>query len=95
MGFRLIPQDKECKRFAIFSSYTDTFIELDLTEKEVLDWYENLAIEQSIQTTKHTIERFRCGYIPFSFNEAIRLHKITNCNNETINNKIKSLKELK
>lgn len=60
MGNQIIKQPDG--KFAIFSSESDTIVEWDATEQEVMDYFAELAAEWSRRTTERLLGHVKAGH---------------------------------
>lgn len=60
MGAQIIRQPDDL--FAVFSSDSDTIVITDATEKDILAYFVNLAIQHTTQRVAHLLEQVRTGH---------------------------------
>lgn len=59
MGYQIIKQPDDL--FAVFSSYTDTIVVWDATQAEVVDWFVEIAVEDTKQRVNGLIGHVSAG----------------------------------
>jgi len=64
MGYQIIPEREEDK-FAIFSSYSDRFVMRDVDEKQVLEFFQSIAVEMSDLNTRAVLKRISDSDKPY------------------------------
>jgi hypothetical protein len=80
MGRQIIRQPGEPERYAIFSTVTDTFIAVNATADEVIDWFAEQAKLRAREDTEDVIADIRSGeraYAQFSLSweDALEMHE--------------------
>lgn len=100
MGQQIIPQGNG--RFSIFSSSSDSFLAIDMTEQEVVEHFVEAAMRETEISVKEILGKIAAGERPYyqftrSWEDSYKTHfRTRNCSDKGFNEEIKQLaKELK